>query len=50
MNDDLIMLTLVDELAKEGITVIDQQYFLEELLAKAGTLGKYHPMKTNYSI
>ena len=43
MNDDLIMLTLVNELAKEGIEVIDQTIFLEELLAQKGVLGKYAP-------
>lgn len=43
MNDDKIMLTLIEELEKEGITVADQSIFLKELLEDQGVLGQHMP-------
>lgn len=43
LNDDAIMLCLVDELAKLGITVLDQTIFIKNLMAPRGVLGKVQP-------
>ena len=43
LNDDEIMLTAVEELEKEGIHVIDQSIFLQDLLVPQGILGRYEP-------
>ena len=43
LNDDAIMLFLVDELAKIGITVLDQTIFIKHLMASRGVLGKVQP-------
>ena len=43
LNDDAIMLTVVGELEKEGIAVLDQSIFLKELLAAKGVLGEHKP-------
>ena len=43
LNDDAIMLFLVDELAKLGITVLDQTIFIKNLMVPRGVLGKIKP-------
>ncbi len=43
LNDDAIMLTLSDELNKEGIDVLDQTLFLKDMLALKCVYGKYLP-------
>ncbi len=45
LNDDLIMLTLIEELEKENIKVIDQSLFLKDLLISKGQIGKHVPTK-----
>ena len=43
LNDDAIMLFLVEELAKIGITVLDQTIFIKNLMVPRGILGKVQP-------
>lgn len=43
LNDDALMLTAVNELEKENITVLDQSIFLKELLATKGVMGIHLP-------
>lgn len=43
LNDDQVMLVLVDELAKVGVTVLDQTIFIKNLMIPAGVLGKHKP-------
>ncbi len=49
LNDDAIMLFLVDELAKLGITVLDQTIFIKHLMASRGVLGKVQPTEAMLS-
>lgn len=42
-KDDTIMLALVEELEKDGITVADQTVYLKPLMPKAGVLSKRKP-------
>ena len=43
LNDDAIMLFLVAELDKLGITVLDQTIFIKNLMVPRGVLGKHQP-------
>lgn len=43
LNDDDVMLGLVAELEKIGVTVIDQTIFIKSLMIPAGVLGKQKP-------
>jgi len=43
LNDDEVMLTLVNELAQIGVTVLDQTIFIKNLMIPAGVLGKLNP-------
>ncbi len=43
LNDDAIMLFLVNELDKIGITVLDQTIFIKNLMVSRGVLGKIQP-------
>lgn len=43
LNDDAIMLFLVEELSKIGITVLDQTIFIKNLMVPRGVLGKIQP-------
>lgn len=43
LNDDEVMLGLVSELEKIGITVLDQTIFIKNLMIPAGVLGKLNP-------
>lgn len=46
LNDDEVMLTLVNELEKIGVTVLDQTIFIKNLMIPAGVLGKLKPTQT----
>ncbi len=43
LNDDEVMLTIVRELEKIGVTVLDQTIFIKNLMIPAGVLGKHKP-------
>jgi UDP-2,3-diacylglucosamine hydrolase len=43
LNDDAVMLTLTEELKKEGINVIDQTLFIKDLLVEKGVIGSLEP-------
>lgn len=43
LNDDEVMLGLISELEKLGVTVIDQTIFIKNLMIPAGILGKTNP-------
>lgn len=43
LNDDGVMLIIVSELEKLGITALDQTIFIKNLMIPAGVLGKFKP-------
>lgn len=43
LNDDEVMLLIVREFEKLGITVLDQTIFIKNLMIPAGVLGKHKP-------
>ena len=43
LNDDEVMLLIVREFEKIGITVLDQTIFIKNLMIPAGVLGKHKP-------
>ena len=43
LNDDGVMLLIINELEKLGITVLDQTIFIKNLMIPAGVLGKIKP-------
>ncbi len=43
LNDDQVMLLIVNELEKIGITVLDQTLFIKNLMIPVGVLGKLKP-------
>lgn len=43
LNDDAIMLAIVDEFERHGITILDQTIFIKNLMIAAGVLGKLNP-------
>lgn len=45
LNDDEVMLLIVKEMEKLGITVLDQTIFIKNLMIPAGVLGKHKPTK-----
>ena len=45
LNDDEVMLLIVKEMEKIGITVLDQTIFIKNLMIPAGVLGKHKPTK-----
>ena len=45
LNDDEVMLLIVKEFEKSGITVLDQTIFIKNLMIPAGVLGKLKPTK-----
>ena len=49
LNDDAIMRFLVNELAKIGVTVLDQTIFIKHLMASRGVLGKVQPTEAQLS-
>ncbi len=47
-NDDTIMLAIVEELASEGIEVMDQTVYLRDLIPPEGVLTKRKPTKKEW--
>ena len=45
LNDDKVMLMIIEELEKIGVTVIDQTVFIKNLMIPSGVLGKVQPTK-----
>src|SRR5574344_1023532 len=45
LNDDNVMMLIVNELEKIGITVLDQTIFIKNLMIPAGILGQVQPTK-----
>ena len=43
LNDDQLMLMIIEELEKLGITIIDQTTFIKNLMIPKGVLGKVKP-------
>lgn len=43
LNDDKVMLMIIEELEKIGITVLDQTLFIKNLMIPSGILGKIQP-------
>ncbi len=43
LNDDEVMLLIVKEFEKSGITVLDQTIFIKNLMVPSGVLGKHKP-------
>ena len=43
LNDDQVMLLIVKEFEKAGITVLDQTIFIKNLMIPSGVLGKIKP-------
>lgn len=43
LNDDQVMLLIVGEFEKFGITVLDQTIFIKNLMIPSGVLGKHKP-------
>jgi DUF1009 family protein len=48
LNDDQIMLTVIEELETENISVLDQTLFIKDLLAEKGVLGSFSPDPEEY--
>lgn len=46
LNDDKVMLMIIEELEKIGITIIDQTTFIKNLMIPSGVLGKVQPTKS----
>ena len=45
LNDDKVMLMIIEELEKIGVTVLDQTIFIKNLMIPSGVLGKVQPTK-----
>lgn len=45
LNDDEVMMLIVKEFEKLGVTVLDQTIFIKNLMIPAGVLGKIKPTK-----
>jgi len=45
LNDDKVMLMIIEEMEKVGITIIDQTTFIKNLMIPSGILGKVQPTK-----
>ena len=45
LNDDQVMLMIIEEMEKLGITILDQTIFIKNLMIPAGVLGKINPTK-----
>ncbi len=43
LNDDKVMLMIIEELEKIGVTVLDQTLFIKNLMIPSGVLGKVQP-------
>lgn len=45
LNDDKVMLMIIEELEKVGVTVLDQTIFIKNLMIPSGVLGQVKPTK-----
>lgn len=45
LNDDKVMLMIIEEMEKLGITILDQTIFIKSLMIPSGILGKTQPTK-----
>ena len=43
LNDDKVMLMIIEEFEKAGITILDQTLFIKNLMIPSGVLGKLQP-------
>lgn len=43
LNDDKVMLMIIEEMEKIGITILDQTLFIKDLMIPSGILGKVQP-------
>jgi len=43
LNDDKVMLMIIEEMEKIGITILDQTLFIKDLMIPSGILGKIQP-------
>lgn len=43
LNDDKVMLMIIEELEKIGVTILDQTLFIKNLMIPSGVLGKLQP-------
>ena len=43
LNDDQVMLLIIEEMEKLGITILDQTIFIKNCMIPAGVLGKVQP-------
>ena len=43
LNDDKVMLMIIEELEKIGVTILDQTLFIKNLMIPSGVLGKLKP-------
>ncbi len=43
LNDNSVMLYIIEDLAKDGISVLDQTLFIKELFPKKGVIGRIQP-------
>src|SRR5699024_3624623 len=43
LNDDKVMLMIIEELEKIGVTILDQTLFIKNLMIPSGILGKVQP-------
>ena len=43
LNDDKVMLMIIEELEKIGVTILDQTLFIKNLMIPSGVLGKVQP-------
>ncbi len=43
LNDDKVMLMIIEEFEKAGITILDQTLFIKDLMIPSGVLGKLKP-------
>lgn len=43
MNDDFVMLSIIEELEKRDIAILDQTIFIKNCMIPAGVLGKHKP-------
>jgi len=43
LNDDKVMLMIIEEFEKVGITILDQTLFIKNLMIPSGVLGKVQP-------
>ena len=43
LNDDKVMLIIIEEFEKSGVTILDQTLFIKNLMIPSGVLGKVQP-------